>query len=153
MAAPMPQPLLRLPGIKAVDLGALARFATVGVCTTALDAILFTALTAYGIPPAPANIASYSCGIALAYVLNGRWTFRTEGSPGRALRFYLLMFAGLLLSTLIVAALSMILPPLVAKLISVPIVFVYNYTASRRWVFGPPAPGEPSLRTTDSGPR
>ena len=93
-------------------------------------------LTVSGAPPALANIASYSCGIALAYVLNRRWTFRSEGGLARAARFYLLMFAGLLLSTLIVTALSMILPPFVAKLISVPIVFAYNYTASRRWVFG-----------------
>jgi len=134
----MSQPLLRLPGTGNGDLGALVRFATVGACTTALDAMLFLALTASGAPPALANIASYSCGIALAYVLNRRWTFRSEGGLVRAARFYLLMFAGLLLSTVIVTALSMLLPPLAAKLVSVPIVFAYNYTASRRWVFGRP---------------
>jgi putative flippase GtrA len=117
----------------------LMRFATVGLLTTALDFGLFSALArGLGVPPVPSNLVSYSCGIVTSFVLNRHWTFSTRGRGGierHALRFLLSNLAGLALSTLLVGLLAHMLPPLVAKLISVPIVFVWNYLASRFWVF------------------
>jgi putative flippase GtrA len=113
----------------------LLRFGTVGAITTLLDIALFATLTGGAIPPAPANLVSYSCGIVLSYALNRSWTFRVRHSHAQALRFLAATLAGLLLSTALVAALATILPPPVAKLLSVPLVFAWNYLTVRFWAF------------------
>jgi putative flippase GtrA len=117
------------------DRGMILRFGTVGLITTALDIVLFTALTAAGALPALANLFSYSCGIAVSYMLNRSWTFRAEGGTERAVKFVALMLAGLALSTLLVSLLATVLPAPVAKVLSVPVIFVYNYLAARLLVF------------------
>ena len=113
----------------------LLRFATVGAITTVLDVILFAALTAAAIPAALANVSSYSCGILVSYALNRSWTFAIGGSLLQALKFVLSTLFGLLLSTLLVALLITIIPAIHAKLISIPVVFAWNYLAARLWVF------------------
>lgn len=116
----------------------ILRFTAVGLLTTLLDIGLFSGLThAAGLAPAAANLVSYSCGIATSFALNRRWTFDAAGRAGaRAfLRFAASNAAGLALSTAIVAALSAFLPGLFAKVVSVPVVFVWNYLLARHWVF------------------
>ncbi len=120
--------------------GTLVRFATVGAITTILDVVLF-GLLAVGmdIPPVPANVVSYSCGIITSFALNRTWTFgigRSAGGAERhAFRFVLSNLAGLLLSSGLVAVFTLLLPDFVAKLISVPLVFIWNYSVARFWVF------------------
>jgi putative flippase GtrA len=113
----------------------LLRFATVGAITTALDVSLFAGLTAAAVPAPLANLSSYSCGILLSYNLNRSWTFRVDGSRLQALKFVLSTLTGLLISTFLVTVLSMTIPAIYAKLISVPVVFAWNYLTARLWVF------------------
>ena len=113
----------------------LLRFATVGAITTALDVTLFAGLTTAGVPAALANVCSYSCGIVVSYNLNRSWTFSVDGSRLKALKFVVSTLTGLLISTFLVAVLSMTIPAIYAKCISVPVVFVWNYLAARLWVF------------------
>jgi putative flippase GtrA len=115
--------------------GTLLRYAVVGAITTSLDVILFAGLTAATVTAAPANVSSYSCGILLSYILNRSWTFGVGGSRLQALKFGLSMLTGLLISTLLVALLTMTIPAIYAKLISVPVVFAWNYLTARLWVF------------------
>jgi putative flippase GtrA len=117
------------------QLDTLLRFATVGAITTLLDIVLFTMLTGAAIPPAPANLVSYSCGIALSYVLNRSWTFGVRHSHAQALKFCAATLTGLLISTALVAALATVMPATLAKILSVPIVFAWNYLTARLWVF------------------
>jgi putative flippase GtrA len=117
------------------DLATLQRFAGVGLVTTVLDIAMFAALTAAALPPALANVTSYSCGIALSYALNRRWTFGERASLAQALKFVVAMLSGLALSTLLLVILTSIMPPLAAKAATVPIVFLWNYHSSRQWVF------------------
>jgi putative flippase GtrA len=122
----------------------LLRFATVGATTTVIDLVLFTLLvSAIGIP-ALANLISYSCGIAVSYALNSAWTFRSRRSPLQALQFVASMLAGLALSTALVFALSLVVWSPLAKVLSVPVVFIWNYCVSRFWVFRAPAAAAPS---------
>lgn len=119
---------------------AFIRFAIVGLITTALDFILFGALTsAAGMKTAAANVVSYSCGIAVSFALNRMWTFGQlrGGSPvgHEALKFATTHAAGLTLSTVLVSLLALFFPAIAAKAISVPIVFVWNYVLARFWVF------------------
>lgn len=118
----------------------IIRFAIVGLITTALDFILFGALTGGAeIETAAANIVSYSCGIAVSFTLNRMWTFGRlrGGSPvgHEALKFAATHTAGLILSTVLVLVLALFFPAIAAKAISVPIVFVWNYVLARFWVF------------------
>jgi putative flippase GtrA len=127
----------RLTGL--VDL-ALFRFATVGLITTALDIILFGLLAVtVGIPAVVANSVSYSCGVVTSFLLNRYWTFSAKAREGRVLRhglrFLVTHVAGLVLSSVLVALLVLVLPPVAAKIISVPLVFIWNYLVSRLWVF------------------
>jgi putative flippase GtrA len=115
--------------------GTLLRFAVVGAITTTIDFVFFTTLVAAALAPALANIFSYSCGIAVSYVLNRSWTFRARRSHIQAVKFVAATVTGLLISTGLVAVLATILPPLVAKILSVPVVFGWNYLMSRLWVF------------------
>lgn len=117
------------------DLSRMLRFAGVGLVTTILDISLFAALSAAQTPPAPANIASYSCGIALSYALNSRWTFGKKASLFQGLKFVLATASGLVLSTLLLTILVIVMPALVAKAATVPIVFLWNYHSTRQWVF------------------
>ena len=119
---------------------AFLRFAVVGLITTTLDFILFGALTSVaGIEPAVANVGSYSCGIAVSFIFNRIWTFGhlRAGKPvgHEALKFAATHAAGMALSTVLVSLLVLISPPLIAKAISVPVVFVWNYVLARFWVF------------------
>ena len=121
------------PGARRFD--TLLRFAAVGAITTMLDIVLFTGLVAAGAPPAPANLISYSCGIVVSYVLNRSWTFDVGHSPVQALKFGASTLTGLLISTVLVTALATLMPPTVAKVLSVPVVFAWNYLTARLWVF------------------
>ncbi|MCA1441631.1 GtrA family protein [Ensifer sp. IC4062] len=113
----------------------MTRFAVVGAVTTALDFVLFTALVTIGALPALANLFSYSCGILVSYLLNRSWTFGARGSPVLALKFVASTLAGLLISTCLVALFVMIMPAVIAKILSVPLVFIWNYLMARLWVF------------------
>ncbi|TPW29003.1 GtrA family protein [Pararhizobium mangrovi] len=125
----------------------VARFAAVGVVTTALDFLLFTSLHAASLPTALANTISYSCGIAASYHLNRNWTFGVRGDRVRALKFVLSTLTGLVISTFLVTAFVRFAPAPVAKLTSVPIVFVWNYLIARNWVFAG-ADAKPAGRRT-----
>lgn len=114
---------------------AIVRFAAVGAVTTTLDFVVFTTLHAASLPAPIANTISYSCGIAASYLLNRSWTFAVSGSRLQALKFVLSTLTGLLISTLLVTLFVRFLPAPVAKLASVPIVFVWNYLMARHWVF------------------
>lgn len=119
---------------------AFFRFAAVGAATTLLDLVLFATLTGLGrLAPANANIISYGCGIALSFVLNRHWTFSHAGSATsafhEAVKFVLSYAAGLLLSTGLVYLLAQVIPALIAKVLSVPIVLMWNYGMARYWVF------------------
>ena len=118
----------------------ILRYGFVGVINTAIDAGGFIALVAgLHVPVLPANVVSYSLGIVSSYVLNGRWTFRGASFHGlasyRFIRFIVLNLLGLALSTLLVFVFVQFIEEIAAKLLTVPIVFFYNYLTSRFLVF------------------
>lgn len=118
----------------------LVRFAVIGLVTTTLDLVLFSLLAAgAGVPAVAANVVSYSCGIVTSFVLNRSWTFGVaRDAPGvrrHATRFLASNIAGLLLSSVLVGLLVLVLPDVAAKIVSVPLVFVWNYGLARFWVF------------------
>jgi putative flippase GtrA len=116
------------------------RFSTVGGITTLGDFLIFTLLTVgLDVATIPANLMSYSCGIVASFLLNRNWTFNDTKSGGSAaaqgLRFAITNITGLGISTVLVALLALVLPRPVAKILSIPVVFVWNYLTARHWVF------------------
>ena len=114
------------------------RFAVIGSINTAADLGVFAALILLaGLSPDRANGISYSCGMITNFILNRGWRFRDarDDIAEQLTRFAVLSLASLLLSTMVVTGLSAIMPPLAAKLISIPMMFLWTYSMSHRLVF------------------
>jgi putative flippase GtrA len=114
------------------------RFALIGSVNMAVDLGLFAALTALlAMQPDRANAISYGCSIATSFILNRGWTFEDVrgGMAEQFTRFIVVNLASLLLSTMIVAGLAAVMPALVAKFLSLPIMFLWSYSMTRRFVF------------------
>jgi len=114
------------------------RFALVGSTNTAVDLSIFAVLTGLaGLATDYANGISYSCGIVCSFILNRSWTFSDArgGIAEQFTRFIVVSLASLLLSTMIVTGLSALMSPLVAKFLSLPVMFVWSYSMTHRFVF------------------
>ena len=127
-------------------IGQALRFGVTGVFNTLVDVALFMLLVhVMNTAPALANVVSYSVGILSSFALNSSWTFKAGFGPGTAQR--LAVFVGvnltaLALSTGIVAVAAPFTSPLIAKLISLPVTYLWNFVLSRKLVFrAAPPPG------------
>jgi putative flippase GtrA len=131
------------------------RFAAVGVLNTGIDFALFTLLVhGAGWAPVHANVVSYGTGILNSFVLNKFWTFRDSTPLARSAvpfaRFLVINFSSLALSTAVVALLVAVLPPVGAKAVSIVVVFAWNFTLTRRFVF---AEAREARQQREAGPR
>jgi putative flippase GtrA len=124
---------------RAVALKAIS-FALVGVVNTLVDfSVFWTAATYLQWPLVPANVVAWMAGVTCSYALNSFITFGPES--GRILRwrdyatFAASGVAGMVASTATLVALSYVLPILVAKLLSILVSFVVNFSLSHFVVF------------------
>ncbi len=116
------------------------KFAIVGVSNTAVDMIIFAILTyLLNWSPYPSQIISYSCGTFNSYVFNRSWTFKTTQKffSKQMLLFILvnllvLMFTSL---TIWIASEKLLLPLIIAKIISVLAGLVLNFILNKLFVF------------------
>lgn len=116
------------------------KFSLVGVVNTAIDVTLFALLVhVFQWEVLPANILSYSTGILNSFVMNKLWTFHDQRPFSHSLQpfvlFVVINISSLFLSTAVVWLFSHYLAKLTAKLASVGVVFVWNYTLTRLLVF------------------
>lgn len=91
-----------------------------------------------GVQVGVAAVISFLASFAVNFTLNQRMTFRadTGGSPGQLVRFTILVgfntvVTGLAVSSLTAAGLHF----MIAKLLVVATLFVFNYFVLRHWVF------------------
>ncbi len=124
---------------RAIALKALS-FAMVGVVNTAIDfSIFWTAAELLRWPLVPANVLAWLVAVSFSYGMNTFITFGPES--GRILRwrdyatFAASGIAGMVCSTATLFALSYVLPVVVAKLISILVSFVINFSLSHFVVF------------------
>jgi putative flippase GtrA len=117
-----------------------ASFAMVGVVNTAIDfSVFWTAINFLGWPLVPANVLAWLVAVSFSYAMNSFITFGPES--GRVLRwrdyatFLASGVAGMVASTATLFALSYVMPVLVAKLISIAVSFVVNFSLSHFVVF------------------
>jgi putative flippase GtrA len=114
------------------------QYGIVSVINSLVDLAVFSALTALvQLAPATANIFSYGSGTVCGFVLNRVWTFRrSTGAPGvQFVKFVAVNLAALVISTVAVGLMAMVMPAIVAKLLSFPITFAWNFGLSHIWVF------------------
>ena len=113
-----------------------------GVLQLLLDWLLLVALTALGMPVAPANLASRTSAALLGFWLNGRYTF-ADGHGQRLgwrrfARFWLLWLAMTAISTVLVAVVASRLglhQAWLAKPLVEAGLAVVSFFALRHWVF------------------
>jgi putative flippase GtrA len=87
----------------------------------------------------PANVLSYSAGIANNYYWNRRWTFsyrRARGWFTQLFQFAAVSMVGLGLNSLLVIWLEDLCGLFLAKLLATGFVLLWNYNANRLWTFG-----------------
>ena len=78
--------LLSIQGVARLVDATLIRFVVIGLVTTLMDLVLFSALTSgAGINPVVANVFSYSCGIVTSFLLNRSWTFGVPTFPSSSI--------------------------------------------------------------------
>ena len=124
---------------RAVALKAIS-FAMVGVVNTAIDfSVFWTTARFLGWPLVPANVLAWLVAVSFSYAMNSFITFGPES--GRVLRwrdyatFAASGVAGMVASTATLFAFSYVMPVLVAKLISIAVSFVVNFSLSHFVVF------------------
>ena len=126
---------------RAIALKAIS-FAMIGVVNTAIDFSLFWAIITYlHWPLVPANMSSWLIAVSFSYAMNSFITFGPES--GRILRwrdyatFVASGIAGMSTSTATLFVLSYFVPVLLAKLLSILVSFVVNFSLSHFVVFKP----------------
>ena len=124
---------------RAVALKAIS-FALVGVLNTAIVfSVFWTTARFLGWPLVPANVLAWLVAVSFSYAMNSMLTFGPES--GRTLRwrdyatFAASGVAGMVASTATLFALSYVMPVLAAKLLSILVSFVVNFSLSHFVVF------------------
>jgi len=124
---------------RAIALKAIS-FAFVGVVNTAIDfSIFWTAAQILLWPLVPANVLAWIVAVTFSYVMNSFTTFGHES--GRVLRWrdYLTFvasgIAGMVMATATLFVLSYVTHLVVAKLVSIAVSFVINFSLSHFVVF------------------
>jgi putative flippase GtrA len=131
---------------RAIALKALS-FAMVGVVNTAIDfSVFWTVAEFLRWPLVPANVLAWLVAVSFSYGMNTFITFGPES--GRILRwrdyatFAASGVAGMVCSTATLFVLSYFLPVVGAKLISILVSFVINFSLSHFVVFRKRGPSE-----------
>jgi len=130
---------------RAIALKALS-FAFVGVFNTLIDfSVFWSATTLLHWRLVPANVLAWLVAVSFSYGMNSFITFGPES--GRVLRwrdyatFIASGIAGMVASTATLVALSYVMPVLFAKLLSILVSFVVNFSLSHFVVFRAKKPG------------
>ncbi|MEJ2613018.1 MAG: GtrA family protein [Candidatus Thiodiazotropha sp.] len=116
-----------------------SRFGLVGIFATAVHiTIVWLVLTQTGLTPILANTLAFTIAFGISFLGNYVWTFRSPGSPRRAMfRFFLISVSAFSANTLMLSFLVQggWFPPVVSAIISASVVPVISFTASRFWGF------------------
>jgi putative flippase GtrA len=120
----------------------ILRFLVVGVGNTCLSLAVYSGLMrvlpAVPVMAALSQIASYSSGMVLSYVLNNFWVFRGERGAAEALPGFIASQLALMLLSALAMAVATHYVEAQPELIWVSVmtlITLINFTALRKWVF------------------
>lgn len=115
------------------------RFGLVGLLATVVHiAIVWVLLALTNIVPVLANTLAFMVAFCISFVGNYLWTFRSPGSPRRAIfRFFVIAASAFIVNTLVLAFLVRQgwFSPVVSAILSASLVPVISFFASRLWGF------------------
>jgi putative flippase GtrA len=116
-----------------------ARFGLVGIVATAVHImVVWLSLGEAGITPISANTLAFLMAFGISFAGNYLWTFRSPGSPRRAMfRFFVIAVCAFAANTLLLAFLvhKGWFSPVVSAIFSASVVPVISFVASRLWGF------------------
>lgn len=116
-----------------------ARFGLVGLLSTAVHiAIVWLLLTLASVGPILANTLAFLAAFCISFIGNYLWTFRSPGSPRRAIfRFFVIAVSAFVVNTLILAFLvhKAWFLPVTSAILSASLVPTITFLASRLWCF------------------
>jgi putative flippase GtrA len=114
------------------------RFALVGVSNTLLYAAAYVWLDRIGVHYVLASSLAFAVAVLNSYVLNRRWTFRSQARRAPELaRFLCAQLLGAAASLSLLAALVELggLNPLAAQVVAFPVASLISFALSREWAF------------------
>jgi putative flippase GtrA len=123
----------------------MASFATIGLGNTLIDFAVFTfAYKILELPLVPCNVLSWLIAVSGSYVMNSLITFHAESGRRLNRKGYFTFVAsgilGVIAATTALVVLSYFMPVFAAKLSSVLVGFVVNFTMAHFVVFRPKLP-------------
>jgi putative flippase GtrA len=119
--------------------GRLIRFTAVGGIATAIQyALLIALVRGFGMAPTPASSIGFVLSAGVNYLLNYRFTFRSNRPHGpAATKFALLAGTGLLINAAIMHVLTgMGVHYLIAQVCATGVVLFWNFIGNSLWTFG-----------------
>jgi putative flippase GtrA len=117
----------------------LVRFALVGATATLIQyLVLIVLVRLLAVAPAAASALGFVISAGFNYLLNYRFTFRSQRRHGPALaKFVALAGVGLGLNSLTVQVLvSLGWHYLLAQIVATAVVFLWNFVGNNLWTFG-----------------
>ena len=120
----------------------LNRYIVSGFAAVLVDyTVLITVTEIFGIHYLISNICGYMSGLLVAYTLNTRWVFRYRKYEQKTRTEFSIFFAIVLIGLAISEAMiymlveTVALPYTLAKLVSIGAIFIFNFTAKKRFLF------------------
>ncbi|MEZ5758921.1 MAG: GtrA family protein [Emcibacteraceae bacterium] len=112
------------------------KFTAVGLLSTALHYVVLVILVEmFSLSPVTGTMIGYACGAILNYLLNLRYTFRSDAQHKKAIpKFILMVAAGFIINTSIMYMLGFI-PYLLRQIIATGVVFIWNFIVGKFWTF------------------
>lgn len=120
-------------------LARFVRFAAVGGIATAIQyALLVLLVSGWGMAPTPASSIGFALSAIVNYILNYRYTFRSNRAHGpAAAKFGALAGAGLLINAAIMhRVVAAGVPYLLAQVCATAVVLFWNFIGNSLWTFG-----------------
>jgi putative flippase GtrA len=120
----------------------LNKYIVSGLAAVLVDyTVLITVTELFGIHYLISNICGYMSGLLVAYNLNTRWVFRYRKYEQKTKMefsiFVVIVLIGLAISEAMIYMLveTLALPYTLAKLVSIGAIFIFNFTAKKRFLF------------------
>src|SRR5690625_6962527 len=115
------------------------RYGVAGLCSLLVHLLVLVALVESGLAaPVPASVAGFAASVAVSFILQHRWVFRSSAPLAASFgRFLVVVVIGLLLNVLIMSAgvngLGLYYP--LVQMVAFAAVPVSNYLFNRAWTF------------------
>lgn len=123
--------------LKVNDLVRFARYCSVGLLTNAPLYVAFLVMVALGLHPVASSALCYCLAVTISYLLNRKWTFKSDAGHRRDILRYLLgHLAGVIFAAACINAFLNWFGPEIAQLITIGLTPVVIYSMLRVFRFG-----------------